>query len=92
MRYQAYRISEGRGVLKNAPSLGPPSPKTFRIWVGCPDCSISTSLTGILKKFLEEGFGEAPSCKAAPQCILISLNAHWYKCVDHRSVNRLRSI
>ena len=78
MRFQAYKISGGRGVLKNAPSPGPPSPKTFRIWVGCPDCSSSASLTGIFKKFLVEGFGEAPSYKATPQPILISLNAHWY--------------
>ena len=80
MRFQAYKISGGRGVLKNAPSPGPPSPKTFRILVSCFDRRSSASLTDIFKKFLVEGFGEAPSCKAAPQRILISLNAHWY---DH---------
>ncbi len=63
LRFQAYKISGGRGVLKNAPSPGPLSPKTFRIWVGCPDCSSSAPLTCILKKFLKEGFGEARSFK-----------------------------
>ncbi len=74
MSLQAYKISGGRGVLKNAPS-----PKTFRILVGCFDRRSSASLTDIFKKFLKEGLGEAPSCKAAPQHILISSNAHWYQ-------------
>ncbi len=78
MRFQAYKISGGRAILKKAPSPGPPFPKNFRIWVGCSDCSSSASLTGTLKKFLVEGFGEAPSYKATPQPILISLNAHRY--------------
>ena len=78
MRFQAYKISGGRGVLKNAPSPGPPSPKTFKILVSCFDRRSSASLTDIFKKFLKEGFGEAPSYKAAPQPILISSNAHWY--------------
>src|SRR5271157_2928887 len=43
--------------LINAPSPGPPSPKTFRIWVGCPDCLSSASLTGILKSSWWRGSG-----------------------------------
>ena len=67
MGFQAYKISGGRGVLKNAIATGPriavrgrpPSPKTFRIWVSCFDRGSSASLTGIFKKFLVQGFGEA---------------------------------
>ncbi len=63
MRFQAYKISGGRGVLKNAPSPGLPFPKNFRIMVSCCDRRSSASLTAIFKKFLVEGFGEAPSFK-----------------------------
>ncbi len=79
MRFQAYKISEGRGVLKNAPSPGPLSPKTFKILANCFNRTSSASRTDIFKKFLVEGFGEAHSYKAAPQRILISSNAHWYE-------------
>ncbi len=58
MRFLAYKISRGRGVLKNAPSTGPLSPKIFRIWVGCLDRIDSASLTGTLTQFLAKGFGE----------------------------------
>ena len=79
MSFQAYKISGGRGVLKNAPSPGPPSPKTFRIWVGCFDRRSSASPTGMFKKFLVEGFGEAPSFRMGPSRILIFLKAHRYQ-------------
>ncbi len=60
MRFQAYKISRGTEVLKNAPSPGPLSHKTFRILVSCFDRTNSASLTDICKKFLVKGFGEAP--------------------------------
>ena len=79
MRFPAYKMSGGRGVLKNAPSPGPPSHKTFKIWVDCPDCSSSASLTGIFKKCLVEGFGDASDFKNGSPRTFICLNAHWHK-------------
>ncbi len=66
MRFQAYKIA------------GSPSHKTSRKLVGCIDRRSPACPTGLLKKFLKQGFGEAPSYKATPQRIVISLNAHWY--------------
>ena len=72
MRFQAYKISGGRGVLKNAPSPGPPSHKTFRILVGCLDRRDSASLTGMFKKFLVERFGASSSFKSGlPEFLLL---------------------
>ncbi len=50
MRFHPLKISGGRGVLKNAPSPGPPFHKTFRIVLDCLDRRDSASLTGMFKK------------------------------------------
>ncbi len=72
MRFQAHKISGGRGVLKNAASPGPPSDKTFRILAGCLDRRDSASLTGMFQKFLVERFG-ASTCfkRGLPELLLL---------------------
>ncbi len=74
MRLQAYKISGGRGVLKNALATGPriavrgrpPSPKTFKIWIGYSDRGSSASLTGMFKKSLvADGSAGAPGLRAS---------------------------
>ncbi len=47
---------------------GPPSPKTFKIWVGCLDRGDSASLTGMFKTFLVEGFRKDPCERIATLC------------------------
>ena len=72
MSFHACKISGGRGVLKNAPSPGPLSPKTFRIWVGCVGRKDSASLTGMFKNSLVEEFGESTAFKRGlPEFLLL---------------------
>ncbi len=83
-------ISGGRGVLKNAPSPGPLSPKTYRILVGCLDCTDSYQCAF---KYVKMAGTEARRHEymvgvgvPADPSDITRLTAHWYQTVQNTVV------